>query len=356
MVCDSIGIDGRHQRDGVLLIRITDGWQRLHHQPTWVIGVLDGYLCLFSALRLLALLVQKEFAQVEALLTLLMQGDRQGVHHEFTVAQNRQIVLFTIAVAITGSHHLINIYAFFQSLDIKGDGSRALGIDAVILRLLPNHLVGLRVENLHTGVAAHLLVGSIEEFHHDGALIALTQEARHVRLHHHGLLSHSLIHQQTVAHLLVMSQAHELPGSHALRQGKPDGYVAIVVALQGRIEEGSLVHILTHLHFVKVLSCIRTRTTCKLRHLLYYIKNLVGRWSSRSDTGHFRAANPDAFRFFSNHLVFLYTNRLNGSARRTFQLAQLHRLHIGIIAKEFAIKLIYIQLFLVKIFSRINTQ
>ena len=42
------------------------------------------------------------------------------------------------------------------------------------------------------------------------------------------------------------------------------------------------------------------------------------------------------------------TNRLNGSARRTFQLAQLHRLHIGIIAKEFAIKLIYIQLFLVR--------
>ena len=145
-----------------------------------------------------------------------MQGDRQGVHHEFTVAQNRQIVLFTIAVAITGSHHLINIYAFFQSLDIKGDGSRALGINAVVLCLLPNHLVGLRVKNLHTGVAAHLLVGSIEEFHHDGALIALTQEARHVRLHHHGLLSHSLIHQQTVAHLLVMSQAHELPGSHAL--------------------------------------------------------------------------------------------------------------------------------------------
>ena len=253
---DGIGIDGRHQRDGVLLIRITDSWQRLHHQPTRIVGILDGYLCLFSALRLLALLVQEEFAQVEALLTLLMQGDRQGVHHEFTVAQNRQIVLFTIAVAITGSHHLINIYAFFQSLDIKGDGSRALGIDTVVLRLLPNHLVGLRVENLHTGVAAHLLVGSIEEFHHDGALIALTQEARHVRLHHHGLLSHSLIHQQTVAHLLVMSQSHELPGSHALWQGKPDGYVAIVVALQGRIEEGGLVHILTHLYLVEELSCI----------------------------------------------------------------------------------------------------
>ena len=253
---DGIGIDGRHQRDGVLLIRITDGWQRLHHQPTRIVGVLDGYLCLFSALRLLALLVQEEFAQVEVLLALLMQGDRQGVHHEFKVAQNRQIVLFTIAVAITGSHHLINIYAFFQSLDIKGDGSRALGIDAVVLRLLPNHLVGLRVENLHTGVAAHLLVGSIEEFHHDGALIALTQEARHVRLHHHGLLSHSLIHQQTVAHLLVVRQSHELPGSHALRQGKSDGYVAIVVALQGRIEEGSLVQVFTHLHIVKVLSYV----------------------------------------------------------------------------------------------------
>ena len=351
---DGIGIDGRHQRDGVLLIRITDSWQRLHHQPTRIVGVLDGYLGIFSALRLLALLVQEEFAQVEVLLTLLMQGDRQGVHHEFTVAQNRQIVLFTIAVAITGSHHLINIYAFFQSLDIKGDGSRALGIDAVILRLLPNHLVGLRVENLHTGVAAHLLVGSIEEFHHDSCLIALTQEARHVRLHHHGLLSHSLIHQQTVAHLLVMSQAHELPGSHALRQGKPDGYVAIVVALQGRIEEGGLVHILTHLHFVKVLSCIRTRTTYKLRHLLYCIKNLVGRWSSRCNTDHITPTSFHDSPFFLNQLVFLNTNRLNGSARRTFQFAQFHRLHISIIAKEFAIKLIHIQSLLVIILGRIN--
>ena len=256
IAAEGVCIDGRHQRDGVLLIRITDGWQRLHHQPTRIVGVLDGYLGIFSALRLLALLVQEEFAQVEALLTLLMQGDRQGVHHEFTVAQNRQIVLLAIAVTITGSHHLINIYTLFQSLYIKGDGSRALGIDAVVLRFLPNHLVGLRVKNLHTGVAAHLLVGSIEELHHDGTLIALTQEARHVRLHHHGLLSHSLIHQQTVAHLLVMSQAHELPGSHALRQGEVDSHIALVVALQGRIEEGGLVQVFTHLHLVEELSCV----------------------------------------------------------------------------------------------------
>ena len=53
-----------------------------------------------------------------------------------------------------------------------------------------------------------------------------------------------------------MSQAHELPGSHALRQGKSDGYVAIVVALQSRIEEGGLVHILTHLHLVEELSYV----------------------------------------------------------------------------------------------------
>ena len=165
-------------------------------------------------------------------------------------------MLFTIAVAITGSHHLINIYAFFQSLDIKGDGSRALGINAVVLRLLPNHLVGLRVKNLHTGVAAHLLIRCIEEFHHDRTLVSLTQESRHVRLHHHGLLSHSLIHQQSVAHFLVMSQSHELPGGHAFRQGKSDGYVAIVVALQGWIEEGSLVQVFTHLHIVKVLSYV----------------------------------------------------------------------------------------------------
>ena len=123
----------------------------------------------------------------------------------------------------------------------------------IALGLLPNHLVGLRVENLHAGVAAHLLIRSIGELSHDGSLVALTQEARHVRLNHHGFLSHSLIYQQTVAHLLVMSQAHELPGSHTFRQGKPDGYVAIVIALQGRIEESGLVQVFTHLHLVEEL-------------------------------------------------------------------------------------------------------
>ena len=118
---DGIGVDGRHQRDGILLIRIADRRQRLDHQPTWIVGIFHGHLCILCSLRLLALLVQEKFAQVEVLLTLLMQGDRQGVHHEFTVAQNRQVMLFTIAVAITGSHHLIYIYTFFQSRYIKGD-------------------------------------------------------------------------------------------------------------------------------------------------------------------------------------------------------------------------------------------
>ena len=296
-----------------------------------------------------------------------MQGDRQSVHHQFTVAQNRQIVLFTIAVPVSGSHHLINIYTLFQSLDIKGDGSRALGINAVVLCLLPNHLVGLRVDNLHTGVAAHLLVGSIEEFHHDGALIALTKEARHVWLHHHGLLSHSLIHQQTIAHLLVMSQAHELPSSHAFRQGKVDSHIALIVALQGRIEEGGLVQVFTHLNMVECRfigrrkNLIRSSTSKFFMHHHFFLQNQVHLRKQRlrrssSETGHLRATNSHDFRLISNLLVFLYTNSLNGSAIRTFQLAQFHRLHISIIAKEFAIKLIHIQLLLVIILSRIDTQ
>ena len=125
-----------------------------------------------------------------------MQGDRQGIHHEFTIAQDRQIVLLAIAVTISGSHHLINIYTFFQTLNIKGYRSRTLGIDAIAL--------GFGIQNLHTGIAVHLLVRSVEEFHHDAALVAFTQESRHVRLYHHGFLSHSLIYQASVSHLLVV--------------------------------------------------------------------------------------------------------------------------------------------------------
>ena len=185
-----------------------------------------------------------------------MQGDRQGIHHEFTIAQDRQIVLLAIAVAIAGSHHLINIYTLFQTLNIEGDGSRTLGIDAIALGLLPNHLLGFGIQNLHAGIAIHLLIRSVEEFHHDGTLVAFTQEARHVRLHHHGFLSHSLIYQTAVSHLLIMGQSHELPGCHALRQSEIDSHIALIVAFQGRIEEGGLVQVFTHLHFVEVLSCI----------------------------------------------------------------------------------------------------
>ena len=155
---DGIGVDGRHQRDGILLIRIADRRQRLDHQPTWIVGIFHSHLCILCSLRLLALLVQKELAQVETLLALLMQGDRQGIHNELTVAQHRQIVLFAVAVARSGSHHLINIYTFFQTLDIEGDGSRALGIDAIALGLLPNHLLSFGIQNLHAGITAHLIV------------------------------------------------------------------------------------------------------------------------------------------------------------------------------------------------------
>ena len=41
-----------------------------------------------------------------------------------------------------------------------------------------------------------------------------------------------------------------------------------------------------------------------------------------SNPDHISSTNSHDFRFFSYQLVFLYTNRLNGSARRTFQLAQ----------------------------------
>ena len=124
-----------------------------------------------------------------------MQGNRQRFHYEFTITQDRQIVLFAIAVSVSGSHHLINIYTLFQTLNIERNGSRSLSIDAVVLCFLPNHLLGFSIQNLHADIAAHLLVRGIGELSHDGSLVALTQEARHVRLHHHGFLSHSLIHQ-----------------------------------------------------------------------------------------------------------------------------------------------------------------
>ena len=74
-------------------------------------------------------------------------------------------------------------------------------------------------------------------------LVISTDETRQVGLYHHGFLGYHLIVAQAIAHLLVVSQGHELPCGDALRQGELQAHVAIVIGHEVGEEEGGLVEV-----------------------------------------------------------------------------------------------------------------
>ena len=86
MAGDAVAVDSRHQRDGIVVFRLTERWQRLNHKPAWIVGVLDSHLGACSLCCLLAFLVDEERSEVEVLLALLRQCDGQGACYEFAVA------------------------------------------------------------------------------------------------------------------------------------------------------------------------------------------------------------------------------------------------------------------------------
>ena len=94
---------------------------------------------------------------------------------------------------------------------------------------------------------AEWLVCRVEDACTDGCLVALSEESRHIGLDHHLLRGHGLAIGQGIVHQTVVSQSKEAPGSDAFWQSEADVDVALVVGLQSRIEECSLLEILTQL-------------------------------------------------------------------------------------------------------------
>ena len=86
MAGDAVAVDGRHQRDGIVVFRLAERWQRLNHQPAWIVAVLDSHLGAFCLCSLFAFLVGEERSDVEVLLSFLGQRDGQGACYELAVA------------------------------------------------------------------------------------------------------------------------------------------------------------------------------------------------------------------------------------------------------------------------------
>ena len=122
-----------------------------------------------------------------------------------------------------------------------------IGVDGHVLLLLAYHSFRLRVEELHSYEGCNRLVGGICHTGCHRSLVALSHEARHIRHHHHLLARHCLALYHSEVHLLVVGKAAEVPCGDALRQREHYIHIAVLVGIEGRIEEGCLVEVLANL-------------------------------------------------------------------------------------------------------------
>ena len=79
--------------DGAVLQGLTDGGQRLNHQPGGIVGIFDGQL-------LLRRTGGQQFREVDGLHPRPMLGEGHRARHVFAVGQDGQVVLFAVREAV----------------------------------------------------------------------------------------------------------------------------------------------------------------------------------------------------------------------------------------------------------------
>ena len=72
-------------------------------------------------------------------------------------------------------------------------------------------------------------------------IVALTDEAGHIGLHHHILLGHSLTLDTAIQHLLRIGNTHKAPCRQTLGEGKRHHHLTLFVSRQRGIAECCLV-------------------------------------------------------------------------------------------------------------------
>ena len=183
---------------------------------------------------------------------MLRDGQRAGdVLH---VGQQRQVVLLTVAESLglvthTG-YEQRGVGGQLTAVHVERGRGGTVGLHANVKRLFVYHALILRVEELQTSRSTYFFIGGVEDTGRDDRLVAMTQESRHVGLHHDLLAGNGLAVNHAAEHFLRMGGTHEAPCGETFRQGEAQGHMARAVGGELRHEESRLIEVLTHLYLL----------------------------------------------------------------------------------------------------------
>ena len=108
-------------------------------------------------------------------------------------------------------------------------------------------LIGLRVDELQGSLSADGLLAGIDDARGDLCLVAHTDKARHVGLHHHIFLGYALTLDVAIVHIGGVGNTHKAPGGQTLWQRELQRHPTIAISRQHGIAESSLLQVLTEL-------------------------------------------------------------------------------------------------------------
>ena len=133
------------------------------------------------------------------------------------------LLAVAIAVAMCGdAAYKQSVVLNLRHVEIEVD-CRCLVCHYSVFTLLAIHLLArFGIEQYKSGGASHLLVGSVRHTCREHSAISRAHKARHIRLHHNGLLSHRRCRNDAIVHVQVVSQTIELPCGDTLGQREVD--------------------------------------------------------------------------------------------------------------------------------------
>ena len=134
-----------------------------------------------------------------------------------------------------------------RAVHLEGCRSGAVLLHGNLLLLFIDGVFILWVEEQQACRASDVVVGGIEDAGGDDGMVAVTQEARHIGLHHDFLAGHGLAINHSAEHFLCVCHSHEAPRSKTLWQSEAQGHIAIAVSGELGHEECRLVEVRPHL-------------------------------------------------------------------------------------------------------------
>ena len=141
----------------------------------------------------------------------LLQAERRGRYRRFAVGQYGQVVLLAVGKVLPLGRKAAYHERPSARGNVEGKGGRGVGLQGEFLLLLADDFSAFGVGQQQGGRTLLLAVGRVAQQGRYGSFVALTYEARQVRLQGKVLLSHNRCIQAAPVHPFVVGNGLETP-------------------------------------------------------------------------------------------------------------------------------------------------